>query len=73
MRRDLYVRSFCTHSLGLTTLWSISVCEAVMMRASTLEPEPRSLKIPAEIVVQAHAVEWDCRGVAGRNIPLYGC
>ena len=48
-RRNLYMRSFCTRSLGLTMLQSISVCEAVMMHALTLELEPRSLKIPAEM------------------------
>ena len=54
-RRNLYMRSFCTCSLGLMMLQSISVCEAVMMHASTLELEPRSLKIPAEIAVQTRS------------------
>ena len=47
-RRNPYVLSLAARSLGLTKLRSVSVRVAVMTHASTLDPEPRSLKIPAD-------------------------
>jgi hypothetical protein len=47
--RNTYRFSFCTRSFGLRNPRSISVPFAVITHASTFDPEPRSLKIPAEI------------------------
>lgn len=53
--RNPYFFSFSTRSFGLTKFRSISVCVAVMTQASTLEPEPRSLKIPASMAERTSA------------------
>jgi hypothetical protein len=47
--RNTYRFSFCTRSFGFTKFRSVSVPCAVITHASMFEPEPRSLKMPAEI------------------------
>ena len=56
---NLYSRSFGGRTVLLSTcklmFRSISVFSAVMMHASTLDPEPRSLKIPAETALKTRS------------------
>lgn len=63
-RLKTYLFSFSGLSLGISTLRSISVEVAVMMQASTLEPDPRSLNMPAKI---ASLTRFRASSLCGRS------